>query len=330
MENGKLKGSQEALLEAVENSDIQFFTYFPGRRRCEIYARNKRLSELPTIWNDFPDDFLEYTKASEEDAAAYRAMLREIDEGGDAASCEVRFLYKDQYNWERIWIKAIRDEDGNTGRAQGYSMNVNVRRNEAEDLQRERAKFFSRESGAFESFTFNVTENSDPEILTSDKAMLEGEISEEVIRQAALVSPPIGGRNVKTREIMLRAGARIPDEADRERFFVKCGGQGVREAVRQGRSNTVLRYRRWVGDIIRWVETSLRIMRDPNTGDVLAFFYTRDIHDEVIQEKITRSVMRINYESVAFYDLSTGYFSQKVAKKRGRSGGFPDFLSGRG
>jgi hypothetical protein len=75
----------------MSNSDIQFFTYFPGRSRGEIYASSRRLSELPTVWTNFPEDFLRYTQASPEDAEAYRGMIRAIDGGEDEAQCLVGF-----------------------------------------------------------------------------------------------------------------------------------------------------------------------------------------------------------------------------------------------
>jgi hypothetical protein len=50
----KLQESRDALREAMANSDLQFFTYFPGQSRGEIYANSKRLSELPTVWTNFP------------------------------------------------------------------------------------------------------------------------------------------------------------------------------------------------------------------------------------------------------------------------------------
>ena len=44
----KLEESRSALREAVANSDIQFFTYFPDEKRCELYEVNNRINELPT------------------------------------------------------------------------------------------------------------------------------------------------------------------------------------------------------------------------------------------------------------------------------------------
>lgn len=120
----KLAESRMALKEAVSHSEIQFFTYFPDRHRCEIYVTSAHLKELPMVWDNFPDDFLTYTKSSPEDAAAYRKMLQQVVDGADSSECLVCFDYKGTRNWEEMHLNAIRDDTGRLIKAQGYSLNL--------------------------------------------------------------------------------------------------------------------------------------------------------------------------------------------------------------
>jgi len=309
--------AERALREAVANSDIQFFTYFPGQKRCEIYAVSDRLFELPMVWTDFPTDFLVYTQAPPEDALAYREMLGKIDDGADEAECTVRLAYHGIFTWERLRIRAVRGEDGRTVKAQGYSLNVNERKNAEERLRRERVRLKSLSGNTVEAFSFNVTQNSEPEIQSHDEALMREPVSEEVVELAARVAPPIGGENARTREILLRAASRIPDREDRERFLETCSGSGMRQAVSEGRFTSELRYRRCVGDTVRWVSSSAEILPDPATGDLIAFYYTTDINDEVINEKIAGWITERNYESVAFCDLQTEQLYIKMTRNPG-------------
>jgi len=302
----KLADSQRALREAITHTAIQFFTYFPGQHRCEVYAVNTRLSELPTRWENFPDDFLQYTRASDKDAQSYRDMLRKIDSGEESAECTVQFCYKGAFAWERVCLKAVRDEQGRLTKAQGYSINVTSRRSAEENLERERLRLKAMSDGVFETFTFNITQDSAPDIQTSDRELMTQSVSEAVVQQALRVAPPIGHTNDETRDVLLRAAARIPDDAQREEFLRTCSGDGMRRAVRQGRYSALLRYRRFVGSAVRWVSTQVEILPDPATGDMIAFCYTRDINEQVIQEKMAGRVMGMNYETVSYCDLQLG------------------------
>ena len=301
----KLAVSQSALHEAVANSDIQFFTYFPGARRCELYAVNNRLAGLPDVWTDFPDDFLAFTKASAEDAEAYRQMLREIDAGADEAGCTVQLGYNGVCAWEKIKVKAMHDAGGRAVRAQGYSLNTTAQVAAKERLQKERVRIKTLEGGIFEAFSFNLTKNAEPDIQTADEALLSEPLPDEVVRQALRISPPLSSVHEKTREILLRAASRIPDVQERELFLTTCSGSGLQKAIKAGRYGAEIRYRRRIGCDVRWVSTTAELLPDPDSGDLIAFYYTKNVDDEVIGEKITGQIIDLNYECVSICDLQT-------------------------
>lgn len=304
----KLQESRDALRETMANSDLQFFTYFPGRSRGEIYANSSRLSDLPTVWEHFPDDFLDYTQASPEDAEAYRDMIRAIDRGDDEAQCVVQLAYKGVFSWERIRLRTIRDESGDAVRAQGYSLNVTAQKNAEERLRKERVRLKAMDRGVFESFSFNLTKSDDPEVQTEDKAMLEGSVSKDLMNEAIAVCPPLANTNPATRDILLRAASRIPDKKDRQLFISTCSGNAVRMAISEGRYSANIRYRRYVGDEIKWVSTSAEVLPDPESGNLIAFYYTRDIDDEVMRAQICDEIIVQNYSGVSCLDLCTGTF----------------------
>ena len=310
----RLAESRDALRESMTNSDIQFFTYFPGKSHARIYANNKRLSELPSVWTDFPEDFLRYTQASPEDAEAYRGMVRAIDRGEDEAQCLVRLGYKGVFSWEKIRLKAMRDSSGAVVRAQGYSLNVTAQKNAEERLRRERVRLKVMDQGVFESFSFDLTKTSDPEMQTTDTAMLEGTVSRELLDEALAVCPPLADTNPETREILLRAAARIPEKKDRELFIATCSGNAVRRAIGEGRYSAFIQYRRYVGETLRWVSTSAEVLPDPESGDLIAFYYTKDINDEVVAKRINERIMGLNYETVSFCDLQSGKLYVRTTK----------------
>ncbi len=304
----RLQESRDALQEAMANSDLQFFTYFPGRSRGEIYTNSRRLSELPTVWTNFPLDFLAYTQASQEDAEAYCGMVRAIDRGENEAECLVRLAYKNVFSWERIRLKAVRDESGAIVRAQGYSLNVTSQKVAEERLRKERVRLKTMDRGVFESFSFNLTKSSDPEIQTADKSMLAGELSPSILAEALAICPPLVNANPATRDILLRAASRIPEKKDRELFISTCSANAMRRSISAGRYTENIQYRRFVGDTVKWVSTSAEVLPDPESGDLIAFYYTKDIDDEVTRSQICNEIINKNYVGVSCLDLRTGIF----------------------
>jgi signal transduction histidine kinase/ActR/RegA family two-component response regulator len=70
-------------------------------------------------------------------------------------------------------------------------------------------------------------------------------------------------------------------------------------------------YRRRIGDAVRWVSTNAQVLPDPDTGDLIAFFFTRDINDEVVYQKMLEDTAYKNYVAASYYDMQTDMLHTK-------------------
>jgi len=305
----RLAESRDNLEESLLNTDLQFFTYFPGQARCENLMLNNRFSSLPTIWEHYPDDFLAYTQCPPDDAQAYRDMVSAIDRGAGFAECTVRFVYKGSFIWEKISMKAVRGSDGKVVRARGHSIDVTKRMQEEDRLRKERVRLKTLEGGIFESFSFDLSRPAKIEIQTRDGEMMNARIGAEALAEANRICPPLESANAQTREVLLKAASRIPDAGDRELFLSTCSGSAMLAGGKEGHYSAEIRYRRMIGNTIRWVMTSAEVLPDPDSGDMIAFFYTKDIHRDVINERISAAVVDRNYACVSVLDLHSGIFT---------------------
>ena len=309
----RLADSQRALHEAVANSDIQYFTWFPDSHSCELYAACERLPELPAVWPDYPEDFLRYAKASPEDAQTYRAMLQRVAEGADDAECTVRFAYGSTWYWEKMHLHAVRGADGRLLRAQGYSRDVTARHEAQERLQKERVRMKSLEGNVIEAFSFNVTQNSLAEVATGGDPSLGEPVPDAVRAEAAAIAPSIGGEQTPARRLLLQIAAHIPDDAQRRACLEQFSGGALRKACAEGRFENEMTYRRKVGGVLRWVSTAVQVLPDPDTGDQIAFFYTRDVHSRRLYQQTSDHILNQNYFAISFYDSATELFYSHYA-----------------
>ena len=308
----KLQESQEMLREAINNSGVQYFTYYPAQHTSQIHSLNAHYKKLPMVWENFPDSFIEFARMLPADAAAYREMVERMDKGADAASCTVRMFYHGVYLWQIVHMAAIRDKSGRTIRVLGYSIDVTARKEAEERLRQERMHLRTLEGNVFEAFSFNLTKNDQPTLQTSDSGMETAVVDEELLQTALRIAPPLGDTNAATRDVLLRAASRIPNPEDRRQFILNCSGDAIRHACAVNHYTHAFRYRRCVNRLVRWVETSIEILPDPETGDLIAFFYTSDVNHPVLQEKIAQYILGRNYETISYCELQTGRISVKI------------------
>ena len=52
-----------------------------------------------------------------------------------------------------------------------------------------------------------------------------------------------------------------------------------------------------------WESTSMRSCQNPESGDIIMFFYTRDVTEEKIQEQLLRRIVELDYESITEVDI---------------------------
>jgi hypothetical protein len=102
--------------------------------------------------------------------------------------------------------------------------------------------------------------------------------------------------------------ARIPNRKDREKFIATCSGSAMRTAISEGRYSASIQYRRYVGDSLKWVSTSAEVLPDPESGDLIAFYYTKDVDEEIMRSLICEQIIGKNYACVSYLDLRSGVF----------------------
>ena len=244
----------------------------------------------------FPEDrqmlLQKFEWVDREDGRQGSAVYRVFGEDGKTHWVGNQFCFAYEESGTRYYYVAYTDMD--------------EQRQAVERLRSERIKLKALEGDTFEAFSFNITKNSAPDLETRDTGMDSAVVSDELTRDALRISPPLERTNADTRGVLLRAASRIPDREEREQFIAACSGDAMRKAAAAGRYSREMRYRRYVNGTVRWVSSRAEILPDPETGDLIAFYYTSDVSSQVIEEKLSSRIMDRNYETVSYFDLQSG------------------------
>lgn len=302
----KLRESQVKLQEVMSFLRIQYFTYYPKGHCVDIFPLTDEDQNYPLHHENFPTSFLESIHASEEDARMYREMVKRIDEGSDKETCTIKGTLFGKTVYLKVNMVAVKDGTGETVKVLAYSLDITDRKNAEIRLRDERLKLRTMEGNIVEAFTYNITRNQQEVLEAKAPFSYDDPISMEVKRLADQIAPPPDDANPKTRHVLLAVAQQCVDREGRERVLRELNIITIRQRCAKGQYGNSLTYRRRIADSVRWVNTKLEVLPDPDTGDNIAFFYTSDVTDETLNGMLAENIINHNYRRTALYDVPLG------------------------
>lgn len=300
----KLLEKELVFRDILTHSDILHFTYYPASARYEAEIFPAQLSGFPKVMDHFPDSFIRFAGLSAADAASFRQMAGAIDAGNTDAECTVHMHFGGKSGWYRVHMLGILNDSGLVEKAIGNVFNVDRTVEAERAIADERLRVESLRGVYLATACFNATK--DEEIAFNEGGGLtrtEG-IDEGMLALAREIEPDIDKQHPKTLSSLLSAAGQIPDAAQRREFIRCCSRGGMLRNYQQGKRDITLEYRRLLGDEPVWMSTRVILMAEPSTGDVLTFYYTRDISRQKKMEQITRLTLEKSCDYVALLNVA--------------------------
>ena len=297
----QIDDDERLLRDAMKHADMLYFAYYPERHRYENLIVPESLNKVSQGMDDYPESVIRACRLSEEDAEKYRAMVRRIDKGEAEAECVVSMLYQGKFQWMRVKLFNFgTDENGET-RAVGFATNVNEYIAASQRLASEIKMTETLRKDILGTVYVNVTKDTvgEAEAGTETGVKYNQEVPQWLYEEALSVDPRIRMQEEPTRNLLLSAAEDIIDEATRREYIAKLNHFGLLAEYEAGHYDFTLEYRRKLGDDIRWVSTQTVFVEDPETRDILAFFYLRDINEQKVHERITNLTFLNNYDCIA-------------------------------
>lgn len=289
--------------DILTHSDLLHFTYYPDRARYEAEYLPQRLGKFPKVMEDFPDSFIRFIGLNEEDAKTYRDMVRAIDSGAPEAECTVLMNYQGKSGWYHIHMLSILDDKGRTSRAIGNVFNVDRTVEAERAIADEQLRVQSLRGVYLATACFNVTRDEEITFNEGEKLGRARDIDAAVLAEAREVEPDIDKQRPETLASLLSAALQIPDKKQRANFIRSCSHNGMLRFFQKGQRDVAFEYQRRLKDELAWVSTRVILMAEPSTGDVLAFYYTRDISRQKKMEQITKLTLEKSCDYVALLNV---------------------------
>ena len=301
----KLQEKEQSFRELLSYSDVSYFIYYPKLHRYEAPFMPEKIKDVPVRMDNYPESFMDYTELSSQDRRLYSEMIQKINQGAPEAECTVHMKYQGVYYWFRVHFQNQLDKEGQPVKAFGYAVMINQLKTAERLFAEERLKMQTLASGILASSCFNITKDCAISINNNVYLKYAPEINPAIQDEALQVEPEIKQQQQETKSFLLAAAEQVPDPEQRWQFLEKFSHIGMLKIYAAGNREINLEYRRWIGKELIWAHTQVIMLPDPDTGDILAFYYTRDINEEKIQREVMSSLITFGFDNAAYADLQT-------------------------
>ncbi|MDD3921218.1 MAG: ATP-binding protein, partial [Eubacteriales bacterium] len=297
----ELKKAEQIIDVAMKNTSVSIWEY-DFKRRCIIqYQNSTQMHGFQQVVPNVPESLIESGFVHPDSAAAFLEMYNKLFAGEPFAEGVFKVLTSDRksYWYEHIRYTNAYDENGKPFRAVGMSTDETQRQEAVVKYERElqKERDFMAEDNLIAHATFDLTTG---EML--DYRYQDGSVVPE--DQRTVFS--YGQANASL----------LIDDDERARFLALNDSAKLLSRFAAGESEFKLEYRRMLPNgMVTWVRNSLRLLRDPASGNILLFSYWYDIEAEKMQELMYHSIATDNYDFVARIDGRTKHFD--VLEKAG-------------
>ena len=309
----ELKEKELTYRDILSYSEIVHFTYYLQQRQYKIEALPEKYHMVPIVMDNYPESFIKLVHLNEKDTDAFLNMVKEIDDGAKESECTVFMSLQGVEGWYRVHLMSVPDEYGHTVKAIGNVFNVDRAKEAEKAISDERFRMRSLCGIYLATACFSV--KKDYEIAfnhTGQLEKLEG-IDHNALEEARTVEPLVDKQSPETLVTLFSASGQIPDKEQRQDFIRTCSHAGMLREFYKGNRDITLEYRRFVDEKLIWVSTRVILMEEPSTGDILAFYYTRDINEEKQNEQIRKLALEKQSDYMALLDVKSQMLSFRGA-----------------
>lgn len=287
-----LKDNQ-AIRAALDTAKIMTWIYDIRNKRFSDSGSFGRLYHLPTIIENIPDSILETGIIHPDSEDELRRIIAQAGRG-EIARGDIRCMNDDskEYVWKRVNYTPIFNEDGVCEESIGTAVDITERKEREIRYQKQ-----------LES----MAKVDDVDLISKGQQNLT---TNEIIfyqrnRDGALVLEP-GSRyddaitSLAAMAVKKEKQGEIAQTFARERLLIN---------YEEGRAEGSVEYQRNMpNEEICWVATKYALFEEPTTCDIIAFIYSYDITDRVVDRQIVAKLGSMEYDALGLLNVSTHHY----------------------
>ena len=285
----RLRESEKLLTEAAKQTGIYFGVYDFKTHELQI----EFLGERHVIGN-IPEGLLGRGNEGiihEEDAAVFRELFRQAQTTGQMPGPIVLRCHATPmrvYHWIRFTFSELSENAAEGRRLLVSGVDVTEQKRAERRYLEEIASRRALETDVTQRDVLNITRD-------------------QFLRRS--VHGAAGGivEGLRCQDVLHQEAALAVDAAGKEFFAAHAGARQLQQDYEEERRQLDIDYRRYMGaDGVRWYNLHVDLVPQPETQDVLAYMYYRDIDEEKKNQLAAECALDEEIDFLAALDLASG------------------------
>ncbi|MEG2668120.1 MAG: response regulator [Lachnospiraceae bacterium] len=281
---------------ALENSEVDVWEY--DIQSKQLYQRIETVDgkEIVKAIDNIPESAIENGTIHPESVQDYRNIYASISNGSKDATADVHYIEKNGEDiWKRIKFITVFDDAGMPIKAVGCTSNLTLMK--------------GIEQRYNEELIYKDAINAD-NLLAKIKANLSANLIDEMNAECKLLTSTCKGDTFTNYVEIVRKT--IFKKEQQEEFNKIFDINALRKAYETGEKKFSFEYQRRLKDeSIIWVETTTKLLKKPNTDELMCFTYTYDINDKKMTQALIDTVVSVDYEFILEIDVHTGKYNTR-------------------
>jgi PAS domain S-box-containing protein len=296
----KLKDTENRFKLAISGAKMLVWEY-DIKNKCARYPQGTEIGEIgrEVILYDFPDRLFKNGTVIEEQQEEIKEFYNRVNFGEEKELTGTFWMLESASNIKRcveISYSVVRDEEGNGITAYGMSRDITEQKFTEKRFREELAFRNKTDEKLISTGCINLT-------LGIVENLRHGEVYEKDVNVLETV-------DYRERSMYYLKESEITDEQAQNlsvENLLKLFEKGVTEVREEYLATDP------TGNRI-WICVDVNILKSPKTGNILAFFYNRDITQEKMSAIISENILSQNYLEVGVIDTTrdtyTRFYSQ--------------------
>lgn len=296
----KLKDTENRFKLAISGAKMLVWEY-DIKNKCARYPQGTEIGEIgrEVILYDYPDRLFNNGTVIEEQVEEFKEFYNRVNFGEERELVGTFWMLNVASNIKRcieISYSVVRDEEGNGITAYGMSRDITEQKFTEKRFREELAFRNKTDEKLISTGCINLT-------LGIVENLRHGEVYEKDVNVLETV-------DYRERSMYYLKESEITDEQAQNlsvENLLKLFEKGVTEVREEYLATDP------TGNRI-WICVDVNILKSPKTGNILAFFYNRDITQEKMSAIISENILSQNYLEVGVIDTTrdtyTRYYSQ--------------------
>jgi PAS domain S-box-containing protein len=296
----KLKDTENRFKLAISGAKMLVWEY-DIKNKCARYPQGTEIGEIgrEVILYDFPDRLFKNGTVIEEQQEEIKEFYNRVNFGEEKELTGTFWMLESASNIKRcveISYSVVRDEEGNGITAYGMSRDITEQKFTEKRFREELAFRNKTDEKLISTGCINLT-------LGIVENLRHGEVYEKDVNVLETV-------DYRERSMYYLKESEITDEQAQNlsvENLLKLFEKGVTEVREEYLATDP------TGNRI-WICVDVNILKSPKTGNILAFFYNRDVTQEKMSAIISENILSQNYLEVGVIDTTrdtyTRFYSQ--------------------